>query len=144
MLTLREITKETVRQITALKVAPAQTHFVADNATSIAEAYFEPKAWFRAIYADETPVGFIMLADDPDEPNYYLWRLMIDERYQGHGYGRQAVEQLIAYVRTRPNATHLYVSCVPGEGSPGPFYEGMGFTYTGEEEEGELMMRLEL
>ncbi|MBK8433010.1 MAG: GNAT family N-acetyltransferase [Chloroflexi bacterium] len=143
-LTLREITKETVGAILNLKVSPEQTHFVADNATSIAEAYFEPKAWFRAIYADETPVGFMMLEDDPETSSYYLWRFMIAEGYQGRGYGRQALELLMAHVRTRPNATHLTLSCVPGTGSPCPFYEKIGFTYTGEEDDGELMMRIEL
>lgn len=144
ILTLREITKDTVRLITALKVSAEQTNFVADNATSIAEAYFEPKAWFRAIYADETPVGFLMLYDDPEVPTYYLWRFMIAETYQGHGYGRQALELLMSHVRTRPNATHLTLSCVPGTGSPCPFYEKIGFTYTGEEDDGELMMRIAL
>ncbi len=65
---LREVTKDTVRTIIRLKVAPAQEHFVASNAFSIAEAHFSDIAWFRAIYAGETPVGFIMLADDPDKP----------------------------------------------------------------------------
>ena len=143
-LTLREITKKTLRSITDLKVSAAQIEFVADNATSIAEAYFEPKAWFRGIYADETPVGFLMLYDDPEKPIYYLWRFMIAEEHQGRGYGRQALELLMAHVRTRPNATHLTLSCVPGTGSPGPFYEKIGFTYTGEEDDGELMMRIEL
>jgi diamine N-acetyltransferase len=46
---LREITADTVRQITNLEVGPGQSNFVAPNAVSIAQAYFEPKAWFRAI-----------------------------------------------------------------------------------------------
>ena len=50
---LREITSETVRQVTALAVAPDQEGYVAPNAISIAEAYFEPKAWFRAIAAGD-------------------------------------------------------------------------------------------
>ncbi|KAA3663772.1 MAG: GNAT family N-acetyltransferase [Chloroflexi bacterium] len=83
VVTLREITKETVRSIIDLKVAPAQDNFVAPNAVSIAQAHFDDKAWFRAIYADETPVGFVMLFDDAEKPFYYLWRYMIDAKYQG-------------------------------------------------------------
>lgn len=143
--TLREVTRETVRAICALQVAPNQTHFVAPNAVSIAQAYFEPDAaWFRAIYAGEKPVGFLMLDDDPAAQEYNLWRFMIDARYQGLGYGRLALELLIAHVRTRPGATALYTSCVPGDGSPCPFYERMGFVYTGDEDDGELVMRLAL
>lgn len=142
---LREITKETLRPFLKMKVAESQVDMVAPNAVSIAQAHFEEKAWFRGIYADETPVGFIMLFDDPDEPVYFLWRLMVAEDYQGLGYGRKAVEQLVDYVKTRPNANELKVSHVPNvPGNPGPFYEQLGFEYTGEEDHGELVMRLQL
>jgi len=104
---------------------------VAPNAVSIAQAYFEPKAWFRGIYADETPVGFVMLYDNPDEGDYFLWRYMIAADYQGNGFGRKALDLLEEYVRSRPNATELYVSYVPEEGGPGPFYHKCGFEETG-------------
>lgn len=139
---LREITKERVREICRLQVSESQRKFVAPNAVSMAQAHFEPKAWFRAVFAGETPVGYVMLFDNPDEPEYYLWRYMIDARYQGMGFGRQALEQVIAYVRTRPGAKELLTSCVPGEGSPCPFYEQLGFVFTGDDDDGELVMRL--
>jgi len=142
--TLREITGETVHQIVQLKVTADQDRFVAPNAVSIAEAYFEPKAWFRAIYAGETPVGFVMLYEDPEEPVYYLWRFMIDARYQGMGYGRQAIQQVIDHVRTRPNATEMFLSYAPSEGSPEKFYNHLGFVNTGKMHEDEMEMRLEL
>lgn len=142
--TLREIRKETVGTICKLSVADDQKGFVAANAVSIAQAHFEEKAWFRAIYADETPVGFIMLFDDPEEPVYFLWRLMIDRRYQKRGFGRQAVTLLIDYVRTRPGADSLLVSHGQGDGSPAGFYQQLGFAYTGEVDDGELVMRLAL
>jgi diamine N-acetyltransferase len=60
--TLREITKDNWRDLLRLKVAPSQEQFVASNAMSIAEAHFNPEvAWFRAIYAGDVPVGFLML-----------------------------------------------------------------------------------
>ncbi|MEZ4590503.1 MAG: GNAT family N-acetyltransferase [Chloroflexota bacterium] len=142
---LREITKETLWPILKMKVAASQQEMVANNAVSISEAYFEPKAWFRGIYADETPVGFIMLYDDAEKPTYFLWRLMVADGFQGMGYGRKAIALLIEYVKTRPNATELLVSHVPDlPGNPGPFYQKLGFEYTGEEDDGELVMRLKL
>ena len=141
-ITLREITQTTLRAILALSVAPEQAHFVASNAVSIAEAHFAPDtAWFRAIYADDIPVGFVMLADDPIKQGYFLWRFMIDARFQGRGFGKQALQLVFDYVRTRPGATTLLTSCVPGKGSPCLFYEKMGFVYTGEEDSGERVMR---
>ena len=145
VVTLREITRDTVRTITDLKVAPQQTSFVATNAESIAQAYFDRDvAWFRAVYADEIPVGFIMLEDDVANQEYFLWRFMIDARYQGHGYGRRTLELLVEYVKTRPGAKALVTSCVPGDGSPCPFYERLGFVPTGEVDEGEIVLRLAL
>ena len=142
---LREIKRETLRPFLRMKVAESQERMVANNAVSIAQAHFEPKAWFRGIYADEMPVGFIMLYDDPEEPVYFLWRLMVADEFQGMGYGRKAIAQLVEYVKTRPNATELKVSHVPElPGNPGPFYQKLGFEYTGEEDDGELVMRLKL
>ena len=142
--TLREVTADTVRAVCRLQVAPGQDRFVAANAVSIAQAYFEPKAWFRAIYAAEDPVGFVMLYDDPDKPEYYLWRLMIAGEHQRKGYGREALRQLVEHVRARPGARELLTSTVPGEGGPRPFYESGGFVATGEVDDGEEVLRLAL
>ena len=141
---LREITEATLVSILKLKVAPEQENFVASNAISIAQAHFSDHAWFRAIYADETPVGFVMLHDEPEKPEYYLWRYMIDARYQRMGFGRQALQQLIEHVRTRPNATELLLSYVPQEGGPQPFYESLGFTHTGRIVEEEMEIKIDL
>jgi diamine N-acetyltransferase len=86
-----------------------------------------------------------MLHDDPEKPEYHLWRFMIDQRYQKHGYGRDALELLLDHVRARPGAVALTLSYVPGDGGPGAFYERMGFAHTGEaDEDGELLMRIGL
>jgi diamine N-acetyltransferase len=138
--TLREITVDTIDEILALKVRDDQP-FVATNAKSIAQAHFHREiAWYRAIYAGETPVGFVMLSDDAATPEYYLWRLMVDEHFQGRGYATRAMELVIDHVRTRPGAEVLLTSVVPGEGGPAPFYEKLGFVYTGETEDDELVM----
>ena len=141
---LREVTARTVGAVCNLSVAPGQRQFVASDAESIAEAYFSEEAWIRAVHADETPVGFVMLHDDPREPRYYLWRFMIAGEHQGKGYGRRAMELLIEHVKTRPGAEELLLSYVPGEGSPEGFYRRLGFEPTGEENEGEIMASLRL
>lgn len=144
VVSLREVTKETVRGICNLKVRDNQNKFVAPNAVSIAQAYFFDTAWFRAIYADDTPVGFIMLEKNTEKPEYFLWRMMIDARYQGEGFGREAMLLLIDHVRSLPNAAELITSCVPGEGSPEGFYSKLGFRRTGKMYDEEVEMRLEL
>ena len=151
---LREVTKQTVRRVTDLKLRPGQERFVAPNATSIAEAYFEPKAWFRAVYAGEEPVGFVMLYEDADgtgdfpleygRPLYFVWRFMIAGEHQGKGYGKRAMELVIEHVRDQPGAKELFLSVVPGEGSAEGLYRSLGFERTGRFEEGEAEMRLDL
>ena len=144
IISLREITADTVRAICSLKVSPDQTAFVTANAISIAEAYFSKKAWFRAIYADDVPVGFMMLEEDPGIPDYFLWRFMIAAEYQQHGFGHKALSLIAAHVKTRPGATELITSVVQSEGGAQGFYEKFGFSLTGEFEEGEALMKLSL
>lgn len=142
--TLREITGESVRAICALEVAPEQRGFVAPNAISIAQAHFEPKAWFRAVYADDDPVGFVMLFEDAEKPEYFLWRLMVDAGHQGKGYGRRTLDLVVERVRGLPGATELLTSYVPGDAGPRDFYLRYGFVETGEVEGAERVIRLEL
>lgn len=149
-LSLRPIDADNLDAILALAVTPEQTHQVAPNAVSLAEARVHPEAWFRAIYADETAVGFVMLEDStrlqtpPADAYLAIWRLMIDARHQRRGYGGRAVEQLTQLARNRPEIKALLVSCVPGPRSPEAFYCRFGFTPTGEILDGETVLRLPL
>ena len=127
----------------------AQRRMVADNAISIAQGHCSPDAWMRAIYAGGEPVGFVMLhegddiSDGIDCEGPFLWRLMIAGPQQGKGYGRAAVEQLVAMLRAR-GATRFTTSCGQGEGNPEGFYRGLGFQPTGEWYDDEVELRLEL
>jgi len=126
-LTLREISEETLWSILDLEVDEEQKQFVAPNAVSIAEAHFSEYAWFRAIFADETPVGFVMLYLDQEESEYDIWRFMIDKNQQRKGYGAQALQLVMEHVQTLPGAEELSLSYLPGEGDPSLFFEDFGF-----------------
>lgn len=151
-LTLREITAANRSEIESLSVTSEQEAFVAGVAESLLEAAETPGAcpWYRAVYADELPVGFVMLSDNiPPERSeylgpYFLWRLLIDARWQHRGYGWAALDLVVAYVRKRPHAERLLTSVVPGEGSPEGFYLRYGFRRTGEVHDGEPVLELPL
>lgn len=143
-ISLRAVTRENLYAVTKLEVAETQKRFVASNAYSMAEAGLEPKAWPRAIYADETPVGFLMMHLDTVSHTYYLWRFMIAAAYQGQGYGYQALQLLIEQIRRRPQAKEITLSYMPGEGCPQPFYQKLGFVDTGVRHGDEYEMKLEL
>jgi diamine N-acetyltransferase len=150
--TLREITSANRSEIESLAVSPEQAKFVPSVTHSLAEAAETPGAcpWFRAVYADETPVGFVMISDNipADRPEYlgpyFLWRLLIDARWQRRGYGRAALDLIVDYVHTRPGAGPFFTSCMPGEGSPLEFYLRYGFVLTGEVFDGEPVLALPL
>lgn len=132
-ISLREVTADTVRDICSLTdtLTPPKKYMVAPNAISLAQALFEERAWYRAIYADETPVGFVMLYEDPNEEEYFLWRYMIAEPYHGKGFGRCGLALVIDHVRSRPGAKVLETSCGQGPGSPEGFYLRVGFSRNG-------------
>ena len=112
--TLREITSENLNAILDLSVADHQLEaYPRSNAYSIAEAHYpadDDPVWLRAIYAGETPVGFMMTSEAPDQGTYFLWRLMIDHRFQGSGYGRRAVQLLIERIGQTGNPAALITS----------------------------------
>jgi diamine N-acetyltransferase len=143
---LREITSENLRTVLALKVSEKQKRvYPRSNAYSIAEAHYprdDDPVWMRAVYADEVPVGFIMTSEAPQNGEYFLWRLMIDESHQGNGYGKAAVELLVARIDASGNGKFLLTDHIDGDGSAGDFYSRLGFHYTGEVlSEGERVMR---
>ena len=129
--TLRIIDSRNVREICELSVAPEQSVFVASNAVSIAQASVCANTWCRAIYADEKPVGLLMVAEE-ELGRYYLWRFMIAANQQRRGFGGQAIEALIDELGSRPGARDIYLTYVPLVGSGRAFYIAHGFQDTGE------------
>jgi len=146
---LREITRHNLKAVLALDVSPEQKNvYPRSNAYSIAEGHFpadDDPVWMRAIYANETPVGFLMTSEVPEDGICFLWRIMIDEHHQGRGYGRRAVELLIQRIRENGNPQSLLTSHLKGDGDASNFYKSLGFDYTGELMDGEdFMMKLDL
>ncbi|HET7902857.1 MAG TPA: GNAT family N-acetyltransferase [Candidatus Nanopelagicales bacterium] len=150
---LREITDANRDAVAALRVSQEQTHYVASVARSYVDAAENPDAqpWMRGVYVGDVPAGFVLLADGVDVAHpdfagpYYLWRLLVDERYQGRGIGTAALDLTVAHVREHPDARTLRSSVVPGgERSPLPFYLGYGFVLTGELLDGEELIELRL
>ena len=148
---LREITDDNREAVCAVRVRPDQKKFVASVKKSLKEARKTPQAspWYRAVYADDVPVGFVMLswAAPPGTRGlpgaYFLWRFLIGAEFQGRGYGRVALAEVIELVKA-DGGTELFTSYQPGKGEPWPFYRGFGFQPTGEIDDDEIVLRLAL
>lgn len=140
----REITPANFRECVNLKVAADQTTFVASNVYSIAQAkVFSSRNPF-AVYAEDQMVGFVMYGFDEDDGRFYLGRLMIDEKFQGKGYGKAATLEVLERMRQIKDCKEVYLSFVPQNEKAEKLYESVGFKKTGELEEGEVVMRFEI
>jgi diamine N-acetyltransferase len=148
MVSLRPVTDANREAVEALAVAPAQRRFVSSVRDSLLEAAQEPdaQALYWASYDDEVPVGFVMIADEVTGSDYipqFLWKLLIDTRYQRRGLGTATLDLIVDYFRRR-GATAMTTSAGLGEGSPIGFYERYGFEQTGELHGNEVMLRLQI
>jgi hypothetical protein len=71
---LVEIEAENAEDVAHLRVSPAHESYIDGVAASLEEAAASPEAgpWYRAVYVDDTPVGFVMLSigDPPTDERY--------------------------------------------------------------------------
>ena len=161
MIHLEKINQDNVWDLLRLRVRPDQESFVADNTESIVEAYLALSAGGYAfpfgIFDGDTPVGFLMIGFGTEndrwegEPsvnqgNYSLWRLMIDEKYQGRGYGKQAVQWALDFVKTFPcgPAECVWLSYEPENEKAKALYRAFGFVENGEWDGDEIVAVLKL
>ena len=161
--TLKPVNDENRDAVIALSVREDQP-FVAPNDYSLEQAAESNRehpgvAHAYGIYADDRLVGFAMFIfapedeypDDPDDPEeqygeedrYYLWRFMIDQHEQGKGYGQAALAWIIQYFKDH-GAHVLYLSTEPDNELGLHVYHKLGFRETGEFEEDEAILKLEL
>jgi diamine N-acetyltransferase len=152
------VTEDDDEAVMGLRRGPGQERYLGPMISHFEDAISDAKACPRmwSVHDAETGqlVGFVMISDgipqevlDADDDivgPYYLWRLLIDHRFQRRGYGAATIDAVVEYLRTRPKAQVLLTSCKAGEGSPQPFYLHYGFERTGEAKWGEDLLRLDL
>ena len=149
--TFAEITKDNVNPIVRMNPGAIGERMIATNGISIAQGTYSKNAWFRAVMADDTPVGFVMLFDptlDLDAAkaqgetldSLYIWRFMIEFKHQEKGYGEQVMKLIIERAKSIPAINTVSLSYVQREGNAKPFYERMGFRETGKVTDGEMEM----
>jgi RimJ/RimL family protein N-acetyltransferase len=146
---LREVTADNVRAVLELDRAYSQRRFVSSVAQSFGDALVTHLhdgvplvPWYRAVYGDGHPVGFVMVAEPMSSaPHPYVWRFLIDWRHQRRGAGAAAL-RAVARHWAGHGATHIDLSCVADvPGTPEPFYTALGFERTGVVHDGETELR---
>lgn len=144
-----------------MEVFDNQKSFVATNNSSIIEAYIaiteNNDVFTFGIYKDDTPIGFLMIgfdvnSDDEGAPkiiakgNYNIWRLMIDKKFQGKGFGNIAMDLALEFINTFPSGTAKYcwLSYESYNEVARQLYKSVGFVETDEKDGEEIVAILEL
>lgn len=145
MITLRKVDEENYKRILEIKM-PADQHFVSPNVVSLAQAWvYYDTARPYAIYNDDEIVGFIMLDYNYNDKNEAgIWRLMIALEHQGKGYGTEVMKQAIEIIKKEGRFNYIYLDYAPANTVAKHVYEKLGFVATGEVDEGEIIMRLDI
>lgn len=143
-ITLTKIDETNWQDAIQLSVEETQENYVASNVYSLTQSQFH-RSWVPlGIYAKQTMVGFLMYGQDDTPGEYWIIRLMIDKKYQGRGYGRAAMQQIIEHLARHPETQAILTSYVPGNHIAAQLYAGLGFEKTGQIEEGEEVVRLQI
>ena len=147
MTELRAITEDNFIDAFQLKLAPGQEEYVSHPIRSLAQAYvYRNQCQPFGIYAEDKMIGYVMVIYDYDIPEYDIWHMMIDESMQGRGYGSEALDLVINYIRTKPfgNSDRVALTCNKDNPIARKLYENKGFSATGAEDEDEieLVMRV--
>ena len=145
MIELKAITEDNFIDAFHLRLAPGQEKFVSHPIRSLAQAYvYRNQCQPFGIYAEEKMVGYVMVIYDYDVPEYDIWHMMIDEADQGHGYGGEALDRVIEYIRTKPfgDSNRVALTCNKENPIARKLYESKGFSPTGNEDEDEIELAM--
>lgn len=145
MIQLKPITENNFIDAFNLNLGEGQEEFVSHPIRSLAQAYvYRDQCQPFGICADEKMVGYVMVIYDYDVPEYDIWHMMIAQDEQGKGYGRQAMERVIEYIRTKPfgDSDRIALTCNKANPAALNLYKGMGFMPTGNEDGDEIEMAM--
>ena len=111
-----------------LEVKEDQQKYLEPNAVSIAQSKFEPTLKPYAIYAGEKLAGFLMFNSVQEElDGYWVYRIMIDQNFQGRGIAKAATQLMISEMEKLPNADKIIVGYHPENQNAHRLYASLGF-----------------
>lgn len=111
-----------------LEISEKQSEYIEPNAMSIAQSKFEPSLKTFAIYFEDKVVGFLMYNTEKEElDGYWVFRIMIDENFQGKGIGKAATRLMISEMSKLPNAEKIVVGYHPENREAHHLYASLGF-----------------
>ena len=138
------VTPATSTLVTALQLAPEQMDSVASNADSLREARSDRDAQPRVIMAGDRVVGFLMYEAPRDDDEARIYRFMIDRAWQGRGYGKAALREVLKEIAGLGHIGHVSICYEPENEAARQLYRTAGFVEEGLDEDGEMIADLVL
>jgi diamine N-acetyltransferase len=131
--TIVELNAENWYECCELIVSTEQAKFIDPNAISIAQSKYEPSLKPYAIYFKEKVVGFLMYNSVPEElDGYWVYRIMVDEKFQGRGIGKAAAKLMMGAIGELPDAKKIIVGYHPENAGAHQLYKSLGFIDNGD------------
>lgn len=141
--TLCPVGRDNWRAIAQLEVTAEQRAFVAAPCYYLALCAYDNVWQPLAITLADQVIGFLMWAIDPADQNWcWLGGILIDQRYQGRGYGRQAVQVALTLLAAEQGQHAFALSYQPVNTIAKRLYATLGFVETDEWEGDEIVARL--
>ena len=134
MLKLTDITEDNWMDVASLSVKDSQKDFLAPAIGIIARGYVYRNCNARvfAIETEEGIIGVALVREFTDEPlGYDLQQFMIDQRYQGKGYGSAALRLILDELRKEGHYDHVEVCVKKDDAEAIHLYEKHGFVDSG-------------
>lgn len=144
MIEFRAITEENFDEVIEMRNADGE-RFVAPNSVSLAQCWLyrdNGDVFPAAIYADDKPVGFILLEEDMDEEKLMIWRMMLPQENCGKGYGTEAVRSIVELARESGKYKGVYLDCNRENFCAMHVYKKVGFEPTGDINYGDIEMAI--
>lgn len=129
-------------QVIALKISDEQKGFLENNIYSLAQAKVNEKLIPKAIYKDDILIGFALYNFIKDEEDIiFLKRYMIDENFQGKGYGKGALSALLDYYKETYDLKAVELMHYQENTLAEKLYKNADFKATGEIRDTEIVRR---
>ncbi|BCP62437.1 TPA: GNAT family N-acetyltransferase [Streptococcus suis] len=134
MIRLELVNKDNFDQVLDLEVAPKDQRRVASVEYSLAQAwlYRDSEDLFPyAVKSGQLTVGFLLLSYQHMENSYYIWRLLIDQKYQNQSFGKEVIRQVLQRARDDQQCHKVTVNYVIGNHKMRYILEKFGFQPVG-------------
>ena len=134
MIRLELVNKDNFDQVLDLEVAPKDQRRVASVEYSLAQAwlYRDSEVLFPyAVKSGQLTVGFLLLSYQPMENSYYIWRLLIDQKYQNQSFGKEVIRRVLQRARDDQQCHKVTVNYVIGNHKMRYILEKFGFQPVG-------------